>query len=158
MKEEEKRRREDAQKKKEIEEENRKKRASEALMKFFVPKKKAGTPVADDENSKDSAKSADSVVVAKNNFMSFQIRDRMMLAPRVRLHITKEQIETLDENLKRQKPLDGLYLNLLKTGAHRPGKSDNTWPTEEKDEDDDVVAIGKIFKVAHQLKLNYLKS
>lgn len=141
LREEEKRKREEVQKKKEVDEENRKKRAAQAFSKFFVPKKKADTSLVEDETSKDSAESSgESVGVVKSNFMPFQIRERMMLAPCVRLVISKEKLLALDRILKSVEPSGELYLKLLKSGAHKPGSSERTRPA---DDTDDVVILGK---------------
>jgi chromatin assembly factor 1 subunit A len=139
---EEKRKREEAQKKKDEEEEVRKKRAAEKFSKFFVvPKKKPEVVVFDDDMSKDSAESAESGKVVRSNFMPFQIREGMKMAPLVRLLISKEQKDELEECLKSTKPLKNLYLNQLRKGSHKPKSSEKTWP---KNDDDDVVAIGEI--------------
>lgn len=141
MREEDKRKRDEVQRKKEIEEENRKKRAAEAFSKFFVAKKKSDTTI-DDDASKDSSESCESSGVLKSSFMPFQIRDRMKLAPCVRRHVDKEELKILDESLITVKPLNDLYLNLLKHGLHKPRFSVSTWPMEDKD--DDVITIGKL--------------
>lgn len=145
MREEEKRKRDEAQKKKEAEDESRKRRAAEAFSKFFVPKKKIEqTTLADVETSKDIAEVGESSGAVKSNFMQFQVRERMKVAPCVRLQINKDQLEVLDGSLKTAKPLNELYLNELKSGLHKPGFSTNTWPTADKDEDDDVILTGNL--------------
>lgn len=126
-----------------MDEEKRKKQAAQAFSKFFVPKRKADAPIVDDDTSKESAESAESAGV-KSNFMPFQVRERMMLAPCVRLQIGKEKLKALDGSLNSGKSLAELYVNLLKSGAHKPISTESTWPMEDK-EDDDVVAIGKIY-------------
>lgn len=129
-------------KKKELEEEKRKKQAAQAFSKFFVPKRKADTPmVADDDTSKDSAESVDSVGV-KSNFMPFQVRERMKMAPCVRLQIGKDKLRALDELLKSDKPRGELYVNQLNSGLHKPLSTQNTWPMEDKDSD--VIAVGEL--------------
>lgn len=149
--EEEKRKREDAQKKKEFDEEKRKKQAAQAFSKFFVPKRKADTPVVDDDTSKDIAECADSAGV-KSYFMPFQVRERMMVAPCVRLQIEKEKLKALEDSLKSGKSLAELYIHLLKSGAHKPISTESTWPMEDK-EDDDIVVIGKIVYPFIQTKI-----
>lgn len=147
MREEEKRKRDEAQKRKEAEEESRKKRAAEAFSKFFVPKKKTDTTTAEDETSKDSAESIEAFGIVKSNFMPFQIRERMKVAPCVRLQIDKEQLKILDDSLKTVKPLNELYLSKLKIGLHKPGTSVNTWTVEDKDEYEDVIVMGEFVVV-----------
>ena len=144
MREEDKRKRDEVQKKKELEDENRKKRAAEAFSKFFVPKKKIDASVAVDDASKDTVECGPSSAVVKSNFIPFQIRERMKVAPCVRLQIDKDQLKTLDESLKTVKPLNELYLSELKNGLHKPSFSSSTWPLEEKDDDDDVSILGEL--------------
>lgn len=67
-----------------------------------------------------------------------------MVAPCVRLQISKEQLKALEESLKVEKPVDGLYLKELKNGNHKPKTSGKTWPLDDKeDERDDVIAVGE---------------
>lgn len=119
----------------------RKKQAAQAFSKFFVAKKKADVSMVDDDTSKDSAESGESLVAIKSSFMPFQIRERMKVAPCVRLNIDKQQLKVLDESLKCVKPLKELYIEQLKSGLHKPGSSPKTWQSEDKD-DDDIIAIG----------------
>lgn len=137
--EEEKRKRDDVQKKKENEAEMRKKQAA-TFSKFFVAKKKNDTSLVEDETSKDSAESGDTIGVVKSNFMPFQIRERMKVAPCVRFQIERNQLNVLDECLKEVKPLKELYIQELKSGLHKPKTSPKTWQSEDKD--DEVIAIG----------------
>lgn len=139
QREEEKRKLEEAKKKKEQEEEIRKKKAAEAFSKFFVTKKKTEATTADDEASKEIAESAESI--AKAGFMPFQVRETTKVAPLVRLQIGIERQMKLDEGLKTETLREGLYLNVLKSELYKPGKSERTWPNDEKDSD--VILIGR---------------
>lgn len=103
--------------------------------------------MADDDTSKDSAESGESLVAIKSSFMPFQIRERMKVAPCVRLHIDKQQLKVLDESLKSVKPLKELYIEQLKSGLHKPGSSPKTWQSEDKDDDDVVAAIGLLLAI-----------
>ena len=152
---EEKRKKEEGLKKKEQEEENRKKRAAEAFSKFFVPPKKKFEVVniADDENSKDSAASNESIGGIRSNFMPFQVREMMKLAPCVRLEISKEQLTVLDKCLKTVKSVDGLYLKQLK-GNHKPKSSGKTWPVDEKDVDDVVCIPDELDGVGENIEVD----
>lgn len=142
MREEEKRKRDEITKKKELEEENRKKRAAEAFSKFFVPKKKAPDATAvDDDTSKDSAESFESGSVPKGNFMPFQVRERMKVAPLVRRVLTKPQIDNFDAKFNTSLPRKELYVAEIKNPSYIKGKCDKTWPVDDK-EDDDVMIVG----------------
>lgn len=129
----------------------KKKKAAQVFSKFFVAKKKTDSPMVDDDTSKDTAEIVDPPSVVKSNFMPFQIRERMKVAPTLRLHINEEQTKTLDESLKTVKPLKELYIQELKSGSHKPGSYPNTWQSEDRDDDSDVIAIGKFspFLVLH---------
>lgn len=67
----------------------------------------------------------------------------MMLAPCVRFQLSKEQIMQLEEDLKGEKSLSQLYLKQLKNGSHKPKSMKSTWPAEDKDDDDDLIVVGK---------------
>ena len=150
---EEKRKKEEIQKKKEQEEENRKKRAAQAFSKFFVPPKKKvdAANIADDENSKDSAASSESVGVIRSNFMPFQVREMMKVAPCVRLEISKEQLAVLDKCLKGEKSVEKLYLKQLKEN-HKPKSSGKTWPLDEKDNDNIVLVPDELDGVGENIE------
>lgn len=144
LREEEKRKRDEMTKKKEVEEENRKKRAAEAFSKFFVPKKKApDMAVIDDDTSKDSAESFESGSAVKSNFMPFQIRERMKVAPLVRRVLTKAQVENFDAKFNTSMPRESLYIADIKNPLYEKGRCEKTWPIDDKD-DDDVIAIGEL--------------
>lgn len=128
-----------------MEEENRKKRAAQAFSKFFVAKKKNEAAIVEDETSKDSAASAESMGLVKSSFMPFQIRERMTVAPIVRLDLSRDRLQALDDSLKTSKPLSELYLRQLRSGSHKPKFSEKTLPNDEKEvDDDDVVIVGEL--------------
>lgn len=97
----------------------------------------------EDETSKDSNESADSVGVVKSNFMPFQIREGMKVAPLVRRVLSKDEQKNFDKSFNVDLPKPSLYLADLKSGSHVPLKSTKIiWPVEEKD--DDVMIVGKM--------------
>ncbi|KAG5667324.1 hypothetical protein PVAND_015308 [Polypedilum vanderplanki] len=154
QKEEEKKRQLDARdeekKKKEMEklkEEERKKKAAEAFSKFFQKKNADTSVVMEEEISKDSAESVENA----GHFMPFQIRGKMRLAPCVRLQISKNQLDTLDEFLLNNNENES-YLKDLKNGKI-PKKSGKTWPLEDKD-DDEVVVIDELEGVGEDIITN----
>lgn len=68
----------------------------------------------------------------------------MKLAPCVRLQIRKDQRQVLEKDLKGNKPIQELYLALLKNGDHVPKSTGSTVTVEEKEDDDDVIVIGEL--------------
>ncbi|CRL05064.1 CLUMA_CG017973, isoform A [Clunio marinus] len=159
MREEEKQKREEVQKKKEIEEQNRKKRAAEAFSKFFVLKKKSDSVNADDENAlKDekNVENGETLTVSKGNFMPFQVRERMKVAPCVRRQMDKKQLSELDKLLNSHQSVNELYLKTLKSGDHKPLRSSKTWPLIDKEEDD-VLLIDELEGAGEDISINEVK-
>lgn len=98
----------------------------------------------DDEASKESAESAEP---STGNFMAFQVRERMRIAPCVRYNLSLNEIEKLDAVMSGSDKDNETYLKQLKNGKRSPKSSGKTWPLEEKagDEDDDeVMIVGKL--------------
>lgn len=139
LREEEKRKREEVLKKKEQEEETRKKRAAEAFSKFFVAKKKTEAST-DDVITKDYVECGEASALNKSNFMAFQVRERMNLAPLVRNEISQDQKKQLEEKLGAQNFKEKLYLKELRSGFHKPNTFQKTCISED---DNDVMVIGK---------------
>lgn len=138
MKDEERRQKEEEKRKKELEEENKKKKAAENFSKFFVAKKKQEPVVIEDDGSKEGSNLSDGI--PKQNFMPFQIRERMKLAPIVRFQLPKERKLLLEEILlENSMAKSKTYLDQLKTGAHKPMKTDSTWPAD----DEELMIVGK---------------
>lgn len=137
LREEEKRQKEEEKKRKEQEEENRKKKAADALKKFFVPKKKEKTVQIDDDVSREGSEASD--IVVSSNFMPFQIREHMKLAPLVRVQLTRDQREHFDK-LFSDVDTSKSYLKELKDGKRKPLKGSKTW---QKDEDE-LMVVGEL--------------
>ena len=96
-----------------------------------------------DETSKESAEGGGESM--KLNFMPFQVRERMILAPLVRFQLSRDQKERLEELIKAgQKTSVELYVEVLKSGSYKPKSMKRTWPAEDKE--DDVVVVGKLGK------------
>lgn len=101
----------------------------------------------DDEQSKDGSEASD--IAATSNFMPFQIRERMKVAPCVRVQLTKEQFDNFDK-LFTSVDSSLSYVKELQQGKRKPLKGVRTW---QKDEDD-VVVVGmsrKIFNLFKQI-------
>lgn len=102
-------------------------------------------PLNEDEASKDSAISADSI--GKSNFMPFQVRERMQVAPCVRRILSKSQLVTFENKFNTLLPRAELYLEGLKNKFYVPGKSEKASSIEEKPEyENDVIFVGKLYK------------
>lgn len=140
MKEEERRQKEEEKRKKELEEENKKKKAKEAFSKFFVAKKKQEPIVIEDDGSKEGSNLSDGI--PRQNFMPFQIRERMKLAPLVRSQLSKARKSLLEDIFNGNSIAKFSYLDELKSGVHKPMKTESTWPAEA---DDDLMIVGKFF-------------
>ena len=95
----------------------------------------------DDEASKESAESADPPA---GNFMAFQVRERMRIAPCVRYNLSMNEIEELDAVMSGSVKDNETYLRQLKNGKRCPKSSGKTWPLEEKAGDDDVMIVGEL--------------
>lgn len=101
----------------------------------------------DDEQSKDGSEASD--IAATSNFMPFQIRERMKVAPCVRVQLTKEQFDNFDK-LFASVDSSLSYVKELQQGKRKPLKGVRTW---QKDEDE-VVVVGmsrKIFNLFKQI-------
>lgn len=128
---EEKRKKQEALELEKQEQELKKKKAAEAFANFFVPKQKS---------EKDQPTMGP---VSKCSVLSsFAIKSDMRLAPTIRVNLSDEKKQTLDSLMEEQKSDGVLYLNSLKVG-HKPLSSGKTWPISDKDDDDDVMIVGK---------------
>lgn len=113
------------------EQELKKKKAAEAFVNFFVPKQKS---------EKDQPTLGP---ISKSSVLSsFAIKSDMRLAPTIRVNLSDEKKQMLD-NLMREQDINTrkLYLNVLKEGTAQPLSDGKTWPLSDKD--DDVLIIGK---------------
>lgn len=121
-------------------EQNKLKKTSAAFVKFFVPKKSDGN---------DCDKSEKSDTEPCRAFMSFQIKEDMKMAPRVRRELSALDRTAMEKLISIESDASQLYMNKLKSKAIIPGKSSRTWIDDEDDEktmnSDDLFVIGKIF-------------
>lgn len=75
----------------------------------------------------------------------------MKIAPFCRAHLTSDKKKNVDKCISQcEQKKDLLYLNLLKTGNHKPSKSEATWPISIED-DEDVIVIGIYFYLLNLL-------
>ncbi|XP_032683554.1 chromatin assembly factor 1 subunit A-B [Odontomachus brunneus] len=130
-KEEERRRREEEKRKKEeekLEAERKKQKAASNFASFFVSKK---------QEAKSTEEESD---IEAKNFMPFEVKVDMRVAPVCRRMLSKQQKSLLDEkcNAKDTKRSE-LYLEDVRKGRIVPRTSSKTWPLETKD--DDIVIL-----------------
>ncbi|KAK3918427.1 Chromatin assembly factor 1 subunit A-A [Frankliniella fusca] len=133
-KEEERRKLEEDKKKAEEEEERKKAKASALFTSFFVPK----TSKAEREETPLSSSST------VQNFMPFEVKADMRVAPKVRHTLSIAEKLSLDKVIKEEAniPQNSLYLSVLKSGKITPKQAHKTWPYNEvKDDDDDISII-----------------
>ncbi|XP_055383367.1 chromatin assembly factor 1 subunit A-like [Condylostylus longicornis] len=144
LREEERKKREEEKRKKEMEKEeieNKKRKAAEVFTKFFVPRSKG----VEDGNLSFTEKKENV------NFMPFQIKDDMKLAPITRTQLNVEQKNVIDEFLQNDKdiPYSELYTGKLKSGNYNPMKSERTFPKME--DDDDIIIIDEMHGITQYL-------
>ena len=118
-----------------------------SIAKFFAPKsaKKSTTDeVAVLEEEKPVEPMIEEPESFKSNFMPFNVKGDMRVAPLVRIKISQERLSALDSILKSSEVANkkGLYVQQLKSGASKPIKTQKTWPFQE---DDEVTVIGEFF-------------
>lgn len=79
----------------------------------------------------------------------------MRLASIRRVDITRESLQKLDEILQKNEalPKESLYLAVLKSKTYKPGRSENTWPLNTAEDDDDVM-IGKFLPFLSKSSIN----
>lgn len=66
----------------------------------------------------------------------------MKMAPFCRAYLNSDKKKNMDQCINQcEKNKNLLYLNLLKTGKHKPSKSEATWPVQIED-DADIIIIG----------------
>lgn len=112
-----------------MEAERKKQKAASNFASFFVSKKQ-------------EVKSTEEEDVDKvKNFMPFEIKADMRIAPVYRRKLNEHEKLLLDD--KRNLDLDKteLYLEDIKRGRIVPRTSSKTWPLEAKD--DDIILLGK---------------
>lgn len=135
-KEEERRRKEEEKRKKEeerLEAERKKQKAATTFTSFFVAKKQ--------EKSVENESTSE-----MKNFMPFEVKGDMKIAPVCRRLLTEQEKLLLDEKCnERSIQVIDLYLSELKNKRIVSRKSLKTWPLETKD---DVILLGKFFSLA----------
>lgn len=122
-KEEEKRRKEEER----LEAERKKQKAASNFASFFVSKKQEIK--SDEEN-----------IVEVKNFMPFEIKADMRIAPICRRKLNEHEKLLLDNKRNINLSKTELYLDDIKKGNIVPHTSSKTWPLEAKD---DVILLGK---------------
>lgn len=134
-KEEERRKREEEKKKKEeekLEAERKKQRAASNFASFFVSKKQEAKSTEEES------------VIEVKNFMPFEVKIDMRIAPACRRKLNKQQKLLLDEKCNAKDATKSeLYLEDFRKRRIIPQTSSKTWPLEAKDED--IVILGKYY-------------
>lgn len=125
-KEEEKRRKEEER----LEAERKKQKAASNFASFFVSKK---------QDVKSTEEESD---IEAKNFMPFEIKADMRIAPVCRRTLDENEKLLLDEKCKVNVKRSGLYLEDIKRRRIVPRISSKTWPLEAKD--DDIILLGKL--------------
>ncbi|XP_050059659.1 chromatin assembly factor 1 subunit A-like [Aphis gossypii] len=94
-------------------------------------------------------------------FMPFQTKQDMKIAPIRRAYLNIDKKKVVDKCISHcEQNKELLYLSLLKTGKHKPSKSDATWPIQvENDTDVIIIETGStnnedVNKVGTTLKKN----
>lgn len=123
-KEEEKRKKEEEK----LEAERKKQKAASNFASFFVSKKQ-------------EIKLEEENVIEVKNFMPFEIKADMRIAPVCRRKLTEEEKSLLDRKCNVDVQKSELYLEDIKKGRIIPCTSSKTWPLETKDED--IIILGK---------------
>lgn len=136
------------QKEKEAKEEERRKREEEKRKKDEEKleaerkKQKAASNFASFFTKKQEVKSAEEEKNAvETNFMPFEIKADMRVAPINRRTITEEEKLALDKKFNTDVPYKQLYLEDMIHKKHVPKTCTRTWPLEAKD--DEIVLLGK---------------
>lgn len=125
-KEEEKRRKEEER----LEAERKKQKAASNFASFFVPKKPAETKPIEEDNK-----------VERRNFMPFEIKADMRMAPTNRRNLSENEKNELDKIIKSSAVKNTqLYISNIKDKSYNIRKSKKTWPYEANE---DVVILGK---------------
>lgn len=80
----------------------------------------------------------------------------MKIAPIRRAYLNIDKKKVVDKCISHcEQNKELLYLSLLKTGKHKPSKSDATWPIQVED-DTDVIIIGMYFLLIYITKDQYI--
>lgn len=111
-----------------MEAERKKQKAASTFASFFVPKKQ-------------EVKSAEEESVVKvKNFMPFEIKADMKIAPIYRRKLNEHDKLLLDNKRNINVDVIELYLEDIRRGRIIPRTSSKTWPLESKD---DIILLGK---------------
>lgn len=115
-----------------MEAERKKQKAASNFASFFVSKKQEAKST-EEEN-----------VIEAKNFMPFEVKVDMRVAPVCRRTLSEHEKSLLDEkcNVKNLKKSE-LYLEDIRKGRIVPRTSSKTWLLEAKD--DDIVILGKYY-------------
>lgn len=139
----ERKRKEEEKRLKDQAEQSKYRKTAEAFVKFFVPKK------VDQKGDSESGEKME--VDQTQNFMSFQVKEDMMMAPITRRTLNEEERSAFNQQLLSNVGKNDLYLNQLKTKTLVTRKSSRTCKADgeqekcDDDDDDDIYLIGNFF-------------
>lgn len=139
-KEQEKQQREEEERRKKEEAGQKWKKSAQLMEKLFKVQKKSDTKQPEEESSNDSEK----ITTPRQNFMPFQVKENMRLAPVTRTSLDEIRRDTLDKTLNNGDQTQVLtYLSKLKRNSgYHPGKSGSVaW--QEDEDSQDVILIGE---------------
>ncbi|XP_034943996.1 chromatin assembly factor 1 subunit A-B-like [Chelonus insularis] len=132
QKQEEKERKEKAKEEERLEAERKKQKAASTFISFFVPKNQEVKSAVEEKN------------ISACNFMPFEIKADMKMAPCRRTFSNDEKITFEDLFSKNNEEIGKLYIAELKNDKSKIRRSAKTWPLEAKDDEvkDEVTIIG----------------
>lgn len=108
-------------------------KAASNFVSFFVPKKPTETKVVEEETK-----------VEGRNFMPFEIKADMRVAPHTRRNLTQSEKSKLEELvINSDAKKSQLYISEIKNKKYSIRKSERTWPFESSN--DDIIILGKLF-------------
>ncbi|KAJ8674403.1 hypothetical protein QAD02_005665 [Eretmocerus hayati] len=123
-----------------LEAERKKQKAASNFVSFFVAKKPSEPKPSEEEKE-----------IQNQNFMPFEIKADMRVAPVVRRALTSDEKSNLDNVLNSDVDKCRLYIRAIKDKKYNVGKSSKTWPFEACD---DVLIIEDEAESANIIRAN----
>lgn len=123
-----------------VAEQSKIRKTSEAFVKFFVPKKSDGKITEDTTEEKTRSEQP------QQQFMSFQVKEGMKMAPVMRRLLNDEERTSLEKIIADKPAAPELYLSQLKSNKIIPRIFGRTLQDDEDEKcsnDDDLFVIGK---------------
>lgn len=127
-----------------VAEQSKIRKTSEAFVKFFVPKKGDGKATEDTFEEKSRSEQT------QQQFMSFQVKEGMRMAPVMRRLLNDKERTSLENIISDKPATPELYLSQLKNSKIIPRKFGRTLEDDEDEKcsnDDDLFVIGKYKRI-----------